>query len=686
LKKAFIVAILLLLFSFLATSYFIELKTDTYKHNELLKISEIRKQEIQRLIKQKSLSTLSLGIALSKNPNIIDALLKHDPSKLRLKELSDELNRLTNQRTIWFHIVTDKGISLYKSWVNKKYESVLSIRPDLVQALKERTITETISVGKFSMTFKSIVPIFSQGRFLGVLEVISHLDSIADYLTFENIDSMIFADKRYKKQLSAPYTDIFVGDYYLVNLNHPKEILKSLTKKKLENYISKPTYSIDGDKLVISKEIENSSGEGIGYYVLFQDLQSIEFDKLDDFIAFIKFSHIFIIIAIILGMVVYYLSRRKRESEKESAKLQKLVDKEVAQRLKSSRLFDKIINSTTNTVVLLDREFRFSIVNSAFKAMHGKKDDEILGKTPPEAKIMPNEFFTKKIEPRLKQVLQNEKISFKTNIKRKNREISLIVQMSPFSTESGIEGIIIVTTDITKEMQLQEENLQIQKKAALGDLISIIAHQLKQPLNSIKMAKEVVTDEFEFEELTKESVERFSERIDKNIQFMLHSIDDLRNFFRPDKAPKSFSVVEAIEKSLEIVGTHISSKGIDIKKEFVYDANVDGIESEFEQVIINLLTNGKDILLERNISDGYLKIKTHKEDECVVISIEDNGGGVPEDIIDRVFDSYFTTKGEQGTGIGLNLSKMIIEGSMGGTISVANSNEGALFEIKLKTL
>jgi len=199
LKKILLLAFLLLLSSFFAANRFVEKKTKEYKHDELLKISEMRKGELQRLIEQKSASTLSIGVILSKNGDIIDALQKRDSSALKLGETSQELSELTKYRPIWFHIVSSDGISLYKSWINKKYESVLDIRPDLVEALKEKKIVDTISVGKFSMTFKSIVPIFSEGKFLGVLEVISHLDSIADYLKFENIDSMIFADKRYKK-------------------------------------------------------------------------------------------------------------------------------------------------------------------------------------------------------------------------------------------------------------------------------------------------------------------------------------------------------------------------------------------------------------------------------------------------------------------------------------------------------
>ncbi len=222
------------------------------------------------------------------------------------------------------------------------------------------------------------------------------------------------------------------------------------------------------------------------------------------------------------------------------------------------------------------------------------------------------------------------------------------------------------------------------KKAAMGDLIGIIAHQLKQPLNAIELASYLVKEDFEYGELDKEEIDKCYERIHKNVSFMTESIDELRNFFRPNKRPAPYSLKNAIEKALSIIALQIRSKGIEIVTELETDKEISGYQNEFQQVILNIVTNGKDILMEREIPSAYIKISTFENQEGrTVVEIKDNGGGIEEGIIEHVFDSYFTTKGEEGTGIGLNLAKMIVEDSMGGTISVKNGDEGAVFTIEV---
>ncbi len=221
------------------------------------------------------------------------------------------------------------------------------------------------------------------------------------------------------------------------------------------------------------------------------------------------------------------------------------------------------------------------------------------------------------------------------------------------------------------------------KKSSMGDLIGIIAHQLKQPLNAISMSKELIVEDFEFNELTEESIRSFDERVTKQIDFMSTSIDDLRNFFRPDKEPKPYSIKHAIEKAIGIISGPIRSKGIDLRVSIINDMEIKGFENELQQVILNIVNNAKDAIIERKVESPFIEIKVAAENTNAVITIEDNGGGIPEEIIGKIFDSYFTTKGEKGTGIGLNLAKMIVEDSMGGTISVVNNENGAFFTIDI---
>lgn len=239
--------------------------------------------------------------------------------------------------------------------------------------------------------------------------------------------------------------------------------------------------------------------------------------------------------------------------------------------------------------------------------------------------------------------------------------------------------VAMATEKIDKQYQ---ELLNASKKAAMGDLISIIAHQLKQPINAINLATHVLVDDYEYGELTKESLHEFAGTINDRVQFMASSIDDLRNFFRPDKKKHPYSLKQAIEKAISIVSVQISSKGVALETNLENDTTLEGIENEIQQVVLNIVTNAKDAILENNIKNGVIKVGLSKKEDKAIITIEDNGGGIPENILDKIFDFYFTTKGEQGTGIGLNLAKMIVEDSMDGRLTVCNTDSGALFTIE----
>jgi signal transduction histidine kinase len=161
---------------------------------------------------------------------------------------------------------------------------------------------------------------------------------------------------------------------------------------------------------------------------------------------------------------------------------------------------------------------------------------------------------------------------------------------------------------------------------------------------------------------------------------MSKTIDDFRNFFRVDKKKKEFEVKKAIEGVIGIQSAQLNNYGIKIEVEgedFILNAQ----ESEFKQVVLNIINNAKDAIVEKGIKEGKIKI-TLKDN---TISIQDNGGGIPEDIKMRIFEPYFTTKEPgDGTGIGLYMSKVIIEKNMGGKIEVSNVDGGAKFIIKIQ--
>ncbi|HOI83169.1 MAG TPA: HAMP domain-containing sensor histidine kinase, partial [Campylobacterales bacterium] len=220
--------------------------------------------------------------------------------------------------------------------------------------------------------------------------------------------------------------------------------------------------------------------------------------------------------------------------------------------------------------------------------------------------------------------------------------------------------------------------------ASMGEMISNIAHQWRQPLNALAMRVQDVPLAVQFDEMNLDYATNFKTESMELIRYMSQTIDDFRNFFKPDKEKKEFDLRDSIKKANAIVKDAMKSSYIDILLELPEEElNIFGYPSEFSQVLINILNNAKDALNEhKKDGDKHIKITAHKSGDNIVVSVADNAGGVPDAIIDKIFDPYFSTKSaSQGTGLGLYMSKMIIEQNMGGKLGVRNTEDGACFEM-----
>ncbi|MEA3331220.1 MAG: ATP-binding protein [Campylobacterota bacterium] len=244
-----------------------------------------------------------------------------------------------------------------------------------------------------------------------------------------------------------------------------------------------------------------------------------------------------------------------------------------------------------------------------------------------------------------------------------------------FELNKNLHAKVNEQTDenIKKDKMLQEQS----KLAAMGEMVGSIAHQWRQPLNSLNINIQNLDDDYADGLINEEFVDEFIAKQTKTIKFMSNTIDDFRSFFRVDKVKKIFSVKEAVLTTVSIQNAQF--KNYNIFLEIIGDDfRVETIESEFKQVILNLITNAKDAIIQNNISHGHITISLDRKR----IIICDNGGGIPREIIDRIFEPYFTTKEQgKGTGIGLYMSKMIIEQNLGGKLEVFNKGEGAEFII-----
>jgi len=194
-----------------------------------------------------------------------------------------------------------------------------------------------------------------------------------------------------------------------------------------------------------------------------------------------------------------------------------------------------------------------------------------------------------------------------------------------------------------------------------------------------------IEDAHEYDELDAKYLQNSVEKTMKQLSYMSQTIDDFRNFFKPNKEKRDFSLQKILEDTIGFVKKSFSYHNININLEIKQDSSVKGFSNEYSQTILNILNNSKDAILENEIKAGQINIVANvgKQNRSVV-TISDNASGIPSDIIDKIFDPYFSTKEQgKGTGIGLYMAKMIIEENMDGEINATNLEQGACFTITL---
>ena len=254
-----------------------------------------------------------------------------------------------------------------------------------------------------------------------------------------------------------------------------------------------------------------------------------------------------------------------------------------------------------------------------------------------------------------------------------------------------IVGVVGVGQDITQLKNIQHEIIQSSKLATLGEMATAVAHELNQPLNTIRFASSNLVDAVELGKLTPEILESKLGRIEDQVQRASSIIDHMRIFGRAtaDESPEPMYPGAAVAGALDLMGEQLRLANINVIRDFSDDnVQILGHSILLEQVVLNLLANARDQLRQDDsIENKEIRLAVRKhEGGMVQIEVSDTGGGVPEALIGRIFEPFYTTKkiGE-GTGLGLSLSYGIVR-DMGGTLSVRNGEHGAAFIISLPLL
>jgi len=237
-------------------------------------------------------------------------------------------------------------------------------------------------------------------------------------------------------------------------------------------------------------------------------------------------------------------------------------------------------------------------------------------------------------------------------------------------------------TDIKEKDRL----IQTQSRLAqMGEMITMIAHQWRQPLSAISATSTAINLKAQLNKLDKEYIIEMTDNISGYSQHLSDTIDDFRNFFKPNKEKVETSFSELLDSVLKIISVSMDNHNIKLIREFDSEVQFHSYSNEIKQVILNLFKNSEDIFIDKKIENAYIKVVIRDDEDSIILEISDNAGGIPESIIDDIFTPYFSTKKKKdGTGLGLYMSKVIIEEHCQGELLVHNGEDGAVFQIILK--
>jgi len=241
-----------------------------------------------------------------------------------------------------------------------------------------------------------------------------------------------------------------------------------------------------------------------------------------------------------------------------------------------------------------------------------------------------------------------------------------------------------VAMEIEKNRQHQKLMIQQSRHAQMGEIISMIAHQWRHPLNNLSLIIQDTVFQYRMNRFDDKVMARLDAESSKQIRQMSTTITDFRNFFKPEKDDVQFHVADALHQAVDIVKPVLDANGITLTTVFQENLQMLGYPTELGQSIVNLLSNAKDALVENNSDNRSVTLSLYAHENTIVIVVKDNAGGVPKEIIEKIFDPYFSTKSDKhGTGLGLYITKIIVEDHMKGTFSVMNDETGAVFTLSI---
>ena len=343
------------------------------------------------------------------------------------------------------------------------------------------------------------------------------------------------------------------------------------------------------------------------------------------------------------------------------------------------------------SVVITDLDGDIQYVNPSWCKITGYTRDELIGQNP---RIVKSGFISPKTYKKMWQELTNGKV-WHSELKNRAKDGSEFWEDSTiipsFDNNGNVDGYIAFKLEINETIRLREELKEQEeimiaqsRHAAMGEMISMIAHQWRQPISVIAMDANNILVDIELNTVDNISLKEDITDMLSQTKYLSQTIDDFRNFFKPSKIKDEVLVSDVFKEALSVIIKSLQNHNIEVENNFDTTTKVFIFSRELLQVFINILKNSKEALEDKKTGNKKIINKIYEDKHDIVVSICDNANGIDNDIIDKIFDPYFTTKDEKnGTGIGLYMSKSIIEKHLNGSIVAYNNEHGVCFEIRI---
>lgn len=414
--------------------------------------------------------------------------------------------------------------------------------------------------------------------------------------------------------------------------------------------------------------------------------------------------------SVILETLAHLINVTSSNVQKLNETLEHRVEDKIKELEKSTKFFQKIFETSNEGIWVVNLKKETMMANSALCKMLGFSENELMSKTVYD---FVDEIGKKRFDKNIKLMQKGESSNqYELELINKYRKRIYCILNTEFLCDEEGEtiGLFSMLTDITKrkiaeeeiisfnnllEEKISEEMLKNFSKdklmtkqmrhAQMGEMISMIAHQWRQPLSTISAISASIQLKMSLEDKEEEVLYSNLNKINHQVQYLSNTINDFRNFFSPNKSKSEARLCDLIDQTMVIMKQAMLQNNIDIILECEHMKRPMNLyTSEIVQVFLSLMKNSMDALLENEIKEAYLKIRGSEYKDKSVIIFEDNAGGISEEIIDKIFDPYFTTKNEKnGTGLGLYMSKLIVEKHCDGQIIVENTDVGVRFIIAL---